>query len=364
MANGRYCLFDLCQSAVSNKFRKRRFSGRLLETPPGSNALRYSRKTHRDNGLDAVALLEKVFTRRISDLKVWRARYAIACTPQGGIIMDGVLIRLATDHFWYVEANGEFENWLLAMSDGMDVTISDPKSRVLQIQGPRSLDFLEAAVPGQVPEKFGYFHAAMFNFNGQEVLISRSGWTGELGIEIYGNANLDHSALWDYLIECGKPFGLAYSSSASMGIRRIEAGILDYGSEIDRTMTPFDAGLADFVDLSKDEFVGKAALTKANKACRLFGLTCETCTPHRGLGVFYQQEQVAIVKIGCWSPTLDKGICYVLFSQGSDDQRDWLGRNLTLLDTDGQHHDCLVVSLPFFDSEKNIPRGLPFNSTL
>ena len=96
-------------------------------------------------GPDAVALLERVFTRRVDNLKLWRARYAVACTQQGGIVMDGVLIRLAADHFWYVQADGEFESWLHAHAQGFDVTISDPKSRVIQIQGPKSLEVLQAA---------------------------------------------------------------------------------------------------------------------------------------------------------------------------------------------------------------------------
>lgn len=108
-------------------------------------------------GPDAVTLLERVFTRRIETLKHWCARYAIACTPKGGILMDGVLIRLADDHFWYVQADGEFESWLLAHAHDLDVGIRDPKSRVLQIQGPKSLAVLHAATQGQVPEKFGYF---------------------------------------------------------------------------------------------------------------------------------------------------------------------------------------------------------------
>ena len=107
-------------------------------------------------GPDAVRLLERALTRRVEDLEVHKVRYAVACTPQGGIIMDGLVIRLAEDHFWYVEANGSFENWLNLLSDGLDVVVRDPRSRVLQIQGPKSLEFLDRAAPGQVPEPFGY----------------------------------------------------------------------------------------------------------------------------------------------------------------------------------------------------------------
>ncbi|MEM7428892.1 MAG: aminomethyl transferase family protein, partial [Pseudomonadota bacterium] len=90
------------------------------------------------SGPDALQLLEKVFARRISTLKVGRGRYAIACTPQGGVFMDGILFRLGEERFWYVQPDGAFETWLIAHSDGLDITVSDPKSRVLQIQGPTS----------------------------------------------------------------------------------------------------------------------------------------------------------------------------------------------------------------------------------
>jgi len=309
-------------------------------------------------GPDTVALLDRVFARRIDNLNTWRARYAIACTPQGGIIMDGVLIRLAEDHFWYVEANGEFENWLLAQSDGLDVTVSDPQSRVLQIQGPKALDVLTDATDGQVPDTFGYFHAGMFNITGQEVLVSRTGWTGEIGIEVYSNRATDHSALWDHIIESGKAHGMAFGSGGSMGLRRVEAGILDYDGDIDRSMTPFDAGLGGFVDFSKADFVGRQALLNANKNCRLFGLSTATGIPRFGSTVLDGKNEVGYMKVGDWSPTLEKGIGYVLFDQPTNGQDTWLGQTLTLCDLEGKHHDCEIVSMPFYDAEKNIPRGL------
>jgi glycine cleavage system aminomethyltransferase T len=309
-------------------------------------------------GRDAVRLLEKAFCRRITDLPLWRARYALICAPHGGLVMDGVLIRLAEDRFWYVEANGDTAKWFLALSDGMDVTVSDPHSRVLQVQGPNSLEFLKAAAPGQVPEKFGYFHAAMFNFDGQEVLVSRTGWTGEIGIEIYGNASLDHSALWDYLFSVGEAFDLERSGSASLGLRRVEAGILDYQSDIDLTMTPFDAGLGAFVDFDKEEFVGKQALQSANTKCRLFGYVCEQGKVNSGLEILENGARVGITKSSAWSPTLGKGIGYVVFDHAAEDGTEWVGHVLTLRDVEGNDHDCEIVTLPFFDKQKELPRGL------
>ena len=311
-------------------------------------------------GPDAITLLEKVFTRRVASLKVGRANYAIACTPQGGVQMDGVMIRLAEDHFWYVQANGDFESWLVAHSDGLDVSISDPHSRVLQIQGPRSLDVLKALDKGKEIDGFGYFHAGHFNFAGQPVLVTRTGWTGEMGFEVYSNCGdeTDHLALWDTIVEAGEPFGLQNAALEVMGIRRLEAGILDYSTDINNTMTPFDVGLGNFVDLTKDEFVGKSALQTVSKETRLFGLTSNSGIPRVGCDVYDGQNKVGSIRVGDWSLTLEKGIGYVFFDQPAVDGKCWLGQQLTLVDKDGADHACEIVPMCFYDAEKKIPRGL------
>ena len=306
-------------------------------------------------GPDAVKLLERVFCRRIANLAPGRARYAIACTPQGGIQMDGVLMRLSDDHFWYVQADGEIESWLIAFSDGLDVAVRDPKSRVLQIQGPKSLEIIRAATDGQLDDNFRYFHVGRFDFAGQSLLISRTGWTGELGVEIYSEGGVtDHSALWDHLLKHGEPYGMVFSGATSLNTRRIEAGIIDNGTDVDRSMTPYAAGLGAFVELDKDDFVGRAALEKADKGCRFFGIKCADAVPLAELEVTEGNTVVGRMSIGTWSPQLETGIGYVRFHSSGD----WLGKELTLMTRDGAGHRCEVVALPFFDAAKKIPRGL------
>ncbi len=310
------------------------------------------------SGPDALELLERVFTRKISGLKQWRARYAIACTPQGKILMDGVLIKLDDDRYWYVQANGEFQSWLLAHSAGLDVRVHDPKSWVLQIQGPKSLEILDAATEGNLPDDFNYFHAKMFNFGGQDLLVTRTGWTGEMGFEVYSTPETDHLALWDHLIEHGQPFGMISGSLESMGIRRIEAGILDNGTDIDPTMTPFEAGLGMFVNFKKESFVGRDALQAADRTRLLFGLVCESGIPGAGFEVHQNGAKVGQMTTGGWSPTLEKGIGYVRFQQPADHPEGWLSQTVTLVDRDGERHAAQVVLLPFYDEEKRIPKGL------
>ncbi len=309
-------------------------------------------------GPDAGKLLDKVLTCKASTLKVGRARYGIACREDGTVLMDGVLMRLEKERFWYVKANGEFLTWLQANGLGMDVTVRDPNSRVIQIQGPNALKVLDAAMEGDLSPDFKYFHCGMFNLGGQLHWVSRTGWTGEAGVEIYANSGpepTDHDVLWQHLMQCGEPFGMTFSSASSMGIRRVEAGILDNGSDIEPDLTPFGAGLGQFVNFKKDSFIGKAALENADRTKLLFGLTCADQTPATGMQVLQDGMVVGHITIGTWSPTLDIGIGYVRFFEPSV-SGDWLGQTVQLQDASGQLHLSKVVDLPFFDHEKQIPR--------
>ncbi len=215
------------------------------------------------SGPDVVRFLDHVFSRRVADMEEGRARYAIACTDRGRLFMDGVLFRLGQERFWYVQPDGALETWLLAHSPGFDVAVTDPHSRVLQIQGPTSLAILASATDGVLDDRLGYFRATFATIGGQEVYVSRTGWTGEMGFEVYtqGDAT-DADRVWDRLLEAGEPHGMTFGSLASMEIRRIEAGILDNGTDFDLTMTPFEAGLGAFVDLDKPAFIGRDALPR------------------------------------------------------------------------------------------------------
>ena len=316
-------------------------------------------------GPDAARLLEQILACRVGTLPVGRARYGIACNEDGTVLMDGVVMRLAEDRYWYVKANGEFETWLRANALGLDVGVSDPNSRVLQIQGPRALDVLDAAIGGGLPAGFKYFHAGFFDVCGQRLWVSRTGWTGELGIEIYCNSGpepTDHGALWDDLFACGEPFGLEFSSGSSMGIRRIESGILDNGSDIEPDLTPFGAGLGQFVRLEKEDFIGRAALETADRSQLLFGLLCATATPEAGMDAHFDNGPVGHLTIGTWSPTLETGVGYVRFDRPLPDD-DWLGKTVSLVDHDGTPHEATVDTLPFVDKQKRLPRAVWTGST-
>lgn len=309
-------------------------------------------------GPDAARLLERVLTCRVETLGVGRVRYGIACNEDGTVLMDGVLMRLGQDRYWYVKANGEFTTWLQANAVGLDVEVFDPNSRVLQIQGPKSLDVLNAAIGGDLSVDFKYFRAGFFEVCGQTLWVSRTGWTGEVGIEIYCNSGpepTDHDALWDGLLACGEPLGMQFSSGSSMGIRRVESGILDNGSDIEPDLTPFGAGLGQFVRLDKEDFIGRAALERADRSQLLFGLLCATASPQAGMQVHYDNGPVGHMTVGTWSPTLDTGIGYVRFDQPLSGH-DWFGKTVYLDDHGGTPQEATVDTLPFVDKDKRLPR--------
>ena len=307
------------------------------------------------SGPDSISFLDKVMTRKISTISEGRGYYSLACTPQGGIFMDGVIFKFEKNKFWYVQADGPFEEWLVANSNGFDVKISDPKSRVLQIQGPASIDIMKAASNGKIDENMHYFRSGFFYLGGQKLYVSRTGFTNELGFEIYSDGfKTDHLALWDHLMDCGKPFGMEFSAARAMTLRRIEGGIFGNLTDIDTTINPFEAGLSFFVNMDKENFVGRDALTNKDKRTCLFGLTCKTETPVSKSKVIYQDKIVGHITAGVHSPTLNIGIGYVRFYE----PKDWPGQKLMLELPNGDIHKAEVVTLPFFDPEKKIVKGI------
>ena len=307
------------------------------------------------SGPDAVAFLEQILTRRIADMKLGQGRYVLACTHQGGLFMDGILFRLGNARFWFVQPDGDLDTWLMAHRTGFDVTVSDPQSRVLQLQGPKSYQVMHMATSGALDETFRYFRIGTFNFGGQDVYVSRTGWTGELGYEIYTlGDSTDCPRLWDHLMSIGVSAGTVFSSMQSMNIRRIEAGILDSGSDFDSTMTPFEAGLDRFVDLNKGDFIGRDSLMNARRGTRIYGLRCEDATPSSGDLVLDAGNLVGRVTTGAYSPFLEAGIGYVRF----DCPGQWCDKTLDLHSARYGDNICKISNLPFYDTQKRLPRML------
>jgi glycine cleavage system aminomethyltransferase T len=306
-------------------------------------------------GSDAVNLLDKVFARDMRKLRVGRAVYSIACNTRGGMMMDGIAIRLDEERYWYVQANGDFLGWFSAQTAGLDVEVRDPDVWVFQVQGPRSLDILARACDDGAPDDFRYFDVRSRQIAGFPVTVSRTGWTGELGFEVYVNRReVDGAEVWKHVQAAGESDGLVVSSLRSMQIRRIEAGILDYNTDMDQRVTPYEAGLGAFVTLDKADFIGKAALAHADQRSRMHGLRCQSGVPAYGAKIRVADETVGRVLSSAWSPLLTCGIAYAQFFRPDD----WPGRDATVVHRDGTELKGAVVNLPFYDEEKRIPRGI------
>ena len=304
-------------------------------------------------GPDAERLLNKLFTKDISKVRPGRCGYGLACYDDGGLIVDGVLLRLEDDLFWYAQADGDFYSWARAHARDMDVEISDPKVFVSQVQGPNSLKILEAASNDGMPDPFGYFATTRVNLGGQSVVISRTGYTNELGWEFYTEPHHDADALWQHLLAAGEPFGIGLHGLDSMHIRRIEAGILNAGSDFDETTTPYAVGLGRFVDEDKADFIGKQALANAPQENRLTGLRCEA-EPLIGGEVCIGGAATGKVSAGAVSPYLQTGIGIALMDKPGFSE----GDAVEIRCIDGKMHAGELAELPLYDKQAEIPRGI------
>ena len=306
-------------------------------------------------GPDALAFLNRLFCRDLSRLGTGRATYAIACNHSGGILMDGVVLRLAEERYWYVLADGEFLAWIEAHRAAYDVRVRDPGSWVLQVQGPRSFEALERMLDGPPPSPFRYFSVHECEIAGEPFLISRTGWTGELGFELYTrNPGIDGTRVFRHLLRAGSACGLRVSALESMGIRRIEAGILDNGTDMDASMTPFAAGLGRFVDLDKRGHIGEAALRTADRRCAFFGVEADPETPIGAHRAWHEGREIGRLTAAARSPCLQRTIGYLRLAEPGD----WEETEITLEAADGARYPARTLVLPFYDKEKRIPRGL------
>ena len=307
-------------------------------------------------GPDTVKFLNRAFTRPVDKQRVGRGSYGLLCHKGGGLVCDGILFRLAEDRFWYVHADADVFLWLSALAADYDVEISDPESWVLQVQGPKSLQVLEKALDGEVPGEFRYFDAFEGSMGGQPVLVSRTGWTAEIGFEVYNmDADVDGTALWDHLIAAGAEFGMRAGSQMAMNIRRIEAGILNYATDMDWHTTPYDMGLGAFVDLESHDFVGRDALRDANRKIRFSGFKCDPRNIPYGSKLVSEGREIGRVTAYDVSPYLECGVGFALF----DAPEGLECSGITVTDRSGEACPVELVELPFYDAEKNIPRGLP-----
>ena len=305
-------------------------------------------------GPDAERLLNHVFTRDIGKNRVGRCSYQFACYDHGGMITDGVLARLAEDRFWYGQADGDLFSWLLANARGLNVEVFDPGIWVSQVQGPNSFKVLTASVDGDLPRPFNYFDLAEVTIAGQPVVLTRSGFTNELGWEFYLLPGTDIDAVGARILEAGKPFDMTPTSADAFRTRRIEAGLLNAGSDFNERTTPFDVGLGHMVDFDKSEFCGRNALLQADHRCRTWGLRTQGGVAQIGRTLKSNGLDVGVVCSSAWSPFQQCGVAIVRL----DDADAGPNVDVEVICTDDRIRKAKTCTTPMYDEKREIPRGL------
>jgi len=211
-------------------------------------------------GPDAARFVQYLTPRDMRACEVSQCKYALITAPDGGILSDPIILRLEENRFWLSTCDFDLEAWARGVSvgAGMDVSIRDAGVSVLQVQGPASYEVMRAFC-GTIIDGLRYYWFKRVPFEGTELIVSRTGWSGEYGYEVYLRDPALGDALFDGLLEMGAPHGIA--PGAVSQIRRIEAGILSWGADITAEESPFDVGLGRLCALDAPiDFVGRAAL--------------------------------------------------------------------------------------------------------
>ena len=306
------------------------------------------------SGPDAEKFLQKIFTRDISKVKVGRCSYQFACYNDGGMITDGVLLRLEENKFWFAQADGDLFSWYKAHSDNLKVKISDPDVWVSQIQGPKSMELLRKITKETYPENWKYFDWREIEILNEKLIISRSGFSNELGWEIYFRKINNTEKIGDYIFEEGKKMGMILTGTPGFRCKRIESGLLSAGQDFTHETTPYDVGLGKYVDLNKSYFIGKSALQSADKEKRCWGIRVEGGTALKGTYIKLNNEIIGKVTSSTWSPFQECGVGIVLMN--SKDYKP--GIIVEVNCNDNKIHKAEICSLPMYDFKNEIVRGL------
>ena len=307
-------------------------------------------------GPDAAKFTQFLSCRDLSTCEVGQCKYVLITDQDGGIINDPILLKLGENHFWLSIADSDVLLWAkgVAASSGMDVQIREPDVSPLQLQGPKSRDILRAAF-GDAPADLKYYRFIEYDWNGVPLIISRTGWSSELGYEIFLTDGAHGSALWDYIMEIGTPMGLHPGHTSS--IRRIEAAMLSYQADMTLENNPFELGMDRLVDLDmKANFVSKSALSQIkSKGVKQLQVGLEITGPAlEGSNDYFwpilvDGKIVGKVTSAIFSPRLDKNIALGLVQTAHAD----IGTSVMIDMPNGQRQAKLVPK-PFYDPKKAI----------
>jgi len=268
-------------------------------------------------GPDAEAFMQLLTPRDITTIEPGRCAYVFLTNQDGGVLNDPVMLRIAEDRFWLSTADSDMYLWAKGVSafSGHEVEITTPHVYPMQLQGPRSAEIM-VDVFGEEILDLRYYWWMRSSVDGIDVVISRTGYSSELGYEVYLLGEARGGELWEILMTAGKPYGI--SPGSPNRIRRIEGGVLDYASDITPDENPLELGLDRLIAWDTD-FLGKAALEKVRDEGvrrRLIGLfldgpALQKNNEHRW-PVTSTGTKVGFVTNAVHSPRLDRNIAFAM----------------------------------------------------
>jgi len=277
-------------------------------------------------GPDAFEFTNMLTPRDLNKCQVGQCKYAFITNAQGGIINDPVLLRLDENHFWLSLADSDALLWAqgVAYNSGLNVEVKEPDVGPMQIQGPKSKEVMTDLFGERILD-VPYYFMEHHELDGMELVISRTGYSGELGYEIYlKNASRDGLKLWDTVMQAGEPYGL--SPIGPSHIRRIEGGILALGCDMWYDTNPYEVGYGYkwMVELEQEQdFIGKEALRRISEegvSRKLVGVEIggETLGAYNDSSmpdffpVLKDGERIGDVTSACYSPRLEKNIGFAI----------------------------------------------------
>jgi aminomethyltransferase len=314
-------------------------------------------------GPDAFELTNMLTCRDLSTCRVWQGKYVLLTAPNGGIVNDPVLLRLEEDRFWLALADSDALLFAAGVAGAlrMDVQVREADVAPMQVQGPRSKEVI-AELFGDRVRDLRYYWCTEAEVDGIPVVVSRTGWTGEVGYEIYLRDTSRGDDLFERVIEAGRPHGIRVIAPSEA--RRIEAGIFNYGSDMRVEDTPFHVtGLEKYVQLDQDaDFIGKDALVRIAEGelldRKLVGIDIggEPMTDEGALNDFWPlfrgEARLGRITAGAWSPRLERNIGYgwvpIRWAE--------VGSELEA-ETPRGRVPVVVASLPFVDPNKDVPKS-------
>lgn len=308
------------------------------------------------SGPDAARFAQMLTPRDLSKMAVGQCKYVLITNAQGGILNDPIVLRLSENTFWLSLADSDILLWAqgLALRSGLDVTISEPDVSPLQLQGPASRDVMQALFGDDILD-LRYFWLRELELDGIPLIVSRTGWSSELGYELYLRDETRGDELWEKIMAAGRTFGLQPGHTST--IRRIEAGMLSYHADMDAQTNPYELGLGRLVDLDTDaDFVGKDALTRIRDegiSRKQVGLVIDGAPlagPNtRFWAVTKDGTTIGKVTSAVYSPRLAQNIALALIAA----EHAVLGQEVQVR-MDDQSVRAEIVDRPFFDPKKTL----------